>query len=486
MEYGTGAIMAVPGHDQRDFEFARQYGIEVRRVIAPRHSSADLGEMTEPWLDEGVMVNSGQFDGTPSDEGVARVIAWLEEKGLGKAAVNYRLRDWLISRQRYWGAPIPIIYCPDHGEVAVPEGQLPVLLPDDVDFSPTGESPLARHRGFLETTCPTCGRPARRETDTVDTFVDSSWYFFRYCALDEARAFDSDAVAKWMPVDQYTGGIEHAILHLLYSRFFTKVLYDIGLVPFTEPFPNLLNQGHVLMDGEAMSKSVGNIVEPMPLVKAHGADAMRVTMLFSGPVEQNIDWKDAAQARAGVTRWFERVWRLVVENRGRISGDERPTGDSELRRVIHRGIVGVTEDFQRFHFNTAVSKLMILTDELRDRADGAPDAELAEGVDALLKMLAPMAPFITEELWHRLEREGSIHRSSWPAADPALARAETVTMVVQVNGKVRDRVDVPADVTEERMVELAYGSAAVKRYLAEKAIVKKVVVPPKLVNIVVR
>ncbi|MGH2829064.1 MAG: leucine--tRNA ligase, partial [Actinomycetota bacterium] len=295
MEYGTGAITAVPAHDQRDFEFARQLGLPVRVVIQPPDRTLDGDTMTEPYTHEGVMVNSGPFDGTPSSEGIDRVIEWLEGKGLGTGIVRFRLRDWLISRQRAWGAPIPVVHCPTDGEVAVPEDQLPVRLPDDMEFVPTGESPLSRSETFVNTTCPRCGGPAKRETDTMDTFVDSAWYFLRYCSPSERdRAFDPDAVARWMPVDQYTGGVEHAILHLLYSRFFTKVCHDMGLVPFTEPFPNLLNQGQVIMEGAAMSKSRGNLVAPKEIVDVHGADTARVTILFAGPFEDDVDWADVS------------------------------------------------------------------------------------------------------------------------------------------------------------------------------------------------
>jgi leucyl-tRNA synthetase len=351
MEYGTGAIMAVPAHDQRDFDFARQHGLPVRVVITPEGQERSGEELTEAWDHEGVMVDSGPFDGERSPESIAKVAAWLQEEGRGRASVTYRLRDWLISRQRYWGAPIPIVHCPEHGEVAVPEDQLPVVLPDDVDFTPGGESPLARHPSWKHTRCPTCGRAATRDTDTMDTFVDSSWYYFRYCSPgDQERAFDPEDVARWMPVSQYTGGVEHAILHLLYSRFFTKVLYDMGLVSFTEPFPRLMNQGQVIYGGASMSKSKGNIVEPMPLVERWGADTMRLMMLFAGPFEDDIDWKLIAgdpDKRPGVTSWLGRVFAAVAES------VERDTADpQDLRRLTHR--TGATEDMERFRFNTAI------------------------------------------------------------------------------------------------------------------------------------
>ncbi|HVM12427.1 MAG TPA: leucine--tRNA ligase [Actinomycetota bacterium] len=477
MEYGTGAVMGVPGHDQRDFEFAREHGLPIRVVIRPEGEDLRPEEMTEAYAHDGVMVDSGPFDGTPATEAVAAVIAWLEEQGKGRAAISYRLRDWLISRQRYWGCPIPIVHCEDHGEVAVPDEDLPVLLPDDVDFSPTGESPLARHEGFVDATCPTCGKPARRETDTMDTFVDSSWYYLRYCSPDEdARPFDPERVAKWMPVDQYTGGIEHAILHLLYSRFFTKVLADMGMVPFREPFPNLLNQGMVIMQGAKMSKSKGNLVEPMPLIEEHGADTIRVTMLFAAPVEDDVDW--ATVQPAGVKSWLGRVWRAVHEAAER--GGEDP---DELRRSTHRTIRDVSGLYDRFRFNVAVARLMELTNEMRRTLDGGGAA--LEAARSLVLMLAPMAPFITEELWRGpLGGEGSVHRAAWPGYEDSLAKRETATLVVQVNGKVRDTIEVAPDISEDEAVRLARASEKVARSLGDAEIARVIARPPKLVNLV--
>jgi leucyl-tRNA synthetase len=477
MEYGTGAVMGVPGHDQRDFEFARAQGLEVRVVIEPKGEPRDAGTMTEAFDHDGVMVRSGPFDGTPSPEGIPRVIAWLEERGLGRAAVSFRIRDWLISRQRYWGAPIPIVHCPIDGDVPVPEADLPVLLPEDVDFSPTGESPLAKHRGFLNVTCPRCGGAATRETDTMDTFVDSSWYFFRYLSPDDdARAFDPEAVAGWMPVDQYTGGIEHAILHLLYSRFITKVLNDMGLVTFREPFPRLLNQGQVIMDGAAMSKSKGNIVEPMPLVERYGADAIRVTMLFANKPEDDIDWADVSPE--GVRSWLDRVWRAVHEAAEREGGD-----GEELRRFTHRTIRRVTDLYERYRFNVAVARLMELTNQIRAALDRGEPAR--EAASALVQMVAPMAPFIAEELWRSVLRGGgSVHRSAWPTFDADLAREDTVTLVVQVDGRVRDRLEVPPDVSEEEAERLARESEGARRTIGDRRVARVIARPPKLVNLV--
>ncbi|HEX6230158.1 MAG TPA: leucine--tRNA ligase [Actinomycetota bacterium] len=482
MEYGTGAVMGVPAHDQRDFEFAREHGLEIRVVVQPPGEERSAETMTEAYDHEGVMVNSGPFDGVRSPGSIGAVTAWLEEQGKGTAAVTYRLRDWLISRQRYWGAPIPIVHCPEHGEVAVPEEDLPVLLPDDVDFRPGGESPLARHEGFVNVACPTCGKPARRDTDTMDTFVDSSWYFFRYCSPgDQERAFDPDAVARWMPVSQYTGGVEHAILHLMYSRFFTKVLCDMGLVGFTEPFPRLMNQGQVIFGGASMSKSKGNIVEPMPLVERWGADTMRLMMLFAGPFEDDIDWKLIApdgDRRPGVNAWLGRVHAAVWE------AVERDAPDPEdLRRLTHRTIQAVTEDMERFRFNVAISKLQVLSNDMRTALDAGQGAR--EAATALVLMLAPMAPFLSEELWREaLGNAESVHVTAWPSFDPALAAVERVTMVIQVDGKVRDRVEVEANASEEACRELALASEKAKRAIDGRRIAKIVVRAPRLVNLV--
>jgi leucyl-tRNA synthetase len=481
MEYGTGAIMAVPGHDQRDFEFAKQEGLPVRMVIKPE--GADDVEL--PYVGEGVMTNSGDFDGTATPDGISNVIKWLESNGFGTGRVRYRLRDWNVSRQRYWGCPIPMVLCDSCGEVPVPIEDLPVELPDLEDYTPTDEggSPLAKKTEWINVACPNCGSAARRETDTLDTFVDSSWYFFRYAGPDADAVFDRDAVAHWMPADHYTGGITHATGHLIYSRFFTKVIHDLGLVDFDEPYPNLLNQGMVIMEGSAMSKSRGNLVTPTAIVDEHGADAARVTMLFAGPIEADVDWADVSPH--GVFRWLSRVWRITLENAARIRSAPAPSGDSPLRRATHQAIDGVTRDLDRFRFNTAIAKLMTLTNEIHDAADAA-DADVAEAITALIVMLAPSAPFITEELWHRLGREGSIHRSAWPEVDPALTVSESVVMVVQVNGKVRDRIDVPPGIDQDAMVAAAKASEKVHPHLDGKNVVKTIAVPPKLVNFVVK
>ena len=488
MEYGTGAIMAVPAHDDRDFGFARQHGLPVRVVIQPRGAEPiDPDAMTEALPHEGVMVDSGPFDGEPSPASIAKVTAWLEQEGRGEATVNFRLRDWLLSRQRYWGAPIPIVHCPACGEVPVPDDELPVLLPDDADFQLGGESPLARHPTWKHVRCPSCAGEATRDTDTMDTFVDSSWYLFRYCSPGyEGGPFRREDVDRWMPVGQYTGGVEHAILHLLYTRFFTKVLYDLGMVGFTEPFPRLMNQGQVIYDGASMSKSKGNIVEPMPIVERWGADTMRLIMLFAGPFEDDIDWKliagDDPDRRPGVHSWLGRVFAAVGDAVQR--GDASPEPDA-LVRLTHKTIAGVTDDLDRFRFNTAISKLQVLTNEMRTTLDAGGGA-LGAG-RALVQMLAPFAPFAAEELWRvELGEPASVHRSSWPSFDPALVVEDTVTMVFQVDGKLRDKAEVPADIDEAGALELARGSDRVRAAIDGREVVKEVVRVPKLVNLVTK
>ncbi len=482
MGYGTGAIMAVPAHDQRDFAFAREHDLEIRVVVAPEGVIPGPGSMTEALPHEGVMVNSGPFDGEASPASIAKVIAWLQAEGRGSPKVNFRLRDWLISRQRYWGPPIPIVHCPTCGEVPVPDDQLPVALPADVDFQPGGESPLARHPSWKHVACPSCGGEAVRDTDTMDTFVDSSWYYFRYCSPGaEDVPFRREDVDRWMPVGQYTGGVEHAILHLLYSRFFTKALFDMGMVGFTEPFPRLMNQGQVIYDGSSMSKSKGNIVEPMPLVQRWGADSMRLTMLFAGPFEDDIDWKlieSPPDRRPGVHQWLGRVFAAVGEAVG--SNADEP---EDLVRLTHRTIAGVTDDMERFRFNIAISKLMVLTNEMRTVLDAGGRA--AGAARALVLLLAPFAPFAAEELWREvLGERASVHVSGWPTFDAALAAEDTVTMVIQVDGKVRDKVEVPSGISDEEALALAHASEAAARILAGRQVAKEIVRAPRLVNLV--
>ncbi len=485
MEYGTGAIMAVPAHDQRDFEFAREHDLPIRVVIQPEGRPLDPQALTEALPHEGVMVNSGPFDGEPSPASIAKVVEWLETQGIGRGAVTYRLRDWLLSRQRYWGTPIPIVHCPTCGQVAVPDDQLPVLLPEDVDFRPGGESPLARHPTWKHVSCPSCGGEAERDTDTMDTFVDSSWYFFRYCSPDfDEGPFRRADVDRWMPADQYTGGVEHAILHLLYCRFFTKAMFDMDLIGFTEPFPRLMNQGQVIYDGSRMSKTRGNIVQPMPIVERWGADTMRLIMLFAGPFEDDIDWKlianDDPNKRPGVHAWLGRVFNAVDDAAGRDAPEP-----AALRRATARAVKGVTEDVERFRFNTAISKLQVLTNEMRSTLDAGGGARGA--ARALVLMLAPFAPFAAEELWREvLGNPESVHRQSWPTFDPSLVVEDTVTLVIQVNGKVRDRVEVPAGADDASVLELARASERAQRAIGDGRVVKEIVRAPKLVNLVVQ
>ncbi|HVL91397.1 MAG TPA: leucine--tRNA ligase [Actinomycetota bacterium] len=487
MEYGTGAIMAVPAHDQRDFEFARQEGLPVRVVIQPEGGALDGQTMEAAYDGEGRMSSSGHFDGSPTPESIAKVIAWLEEQQLGTGRVRYRLRDWNVSRQRFWGCPIPIVYCEQCGDVAVPDDQLPVLLPDLEDYTPTeeGESPLAKVTDWVNTSCPQCGSAGKRDIDTFDTFVDSSWYFFRYCSPHTGDApFDRELVERWLPANQYIGGDTHATGHLIYSRFFTKALYDLGMISFTEPYPNLFNQGTVIMEGAKMSKSRGNLVTPSAIVDEFGADTARVTMLFAGPYEADIDWADVSPH--GVFRWLSRVWRLAVENAGRIVAAGAPSGEGELRRRTHRAIQGAGHDTERFRFNTAISKLMVLTNDIAELAGSSDDADVAEAVRALVVMLNPYAPFITEEVWHRLGGQGHLIHARWPEAIDALAARDSLTMVVQVNGRVRDKIEVVPDISGDAMEALARASDKVAAFVEGKTVVKTIVVPPKLVNIVVR
>jgi len=489
IEYGTGAVMAVPAHDQRDFEFARKYDLPVRVVIQPPDGPIEEDDMTEAYEDPGTMVNSRAFDGTDNVAGKQAVCDLLEEKGFGKRAVNYRLRDWLVSRQRYWGAPIPIVYCEGCGTVPVPEEDLPVILPEDLELREGGKSPLPYDEAFYRTTCPKCGGDAKRETDTMDTFVDSSWYYFRYVSPGFSEGpFDPAQAKFWMPVDQYIGGIEHAILHLLYSRFFTKVIHDLGLIEFDEPFTNLLCQGMVTKDGAKMSKSKGNVVSPGEYIDRLGADTIRLYMLFMAPPELSKDWSD--HGVEGSHRFLSRVWRMVHERylplRDGGTGASDQAADSELRGAVMRTIRDVTLDLEQFAFNTAVSFIMELVNAIYQYSSGTPDpAVLGEAVEAVISLLAPFAPFITEELWHELGHEGSVHTSAWPAFDEEVAKRKEVTLIVQVNGKVRDKVTVPADIAEDEMREMALAAENTRRHVEGKEIRKVIIVPGKLVNIVV-
>ncbi|RDV84191.1 leucine--tRNA ligase [Ammonifex thiophilus] len=494
MEYGTGAVMGVPAHDQRDFEFARKFGLPIKVVIQPPGEVLDPDTMTAAYVDEGVLVNSGPFDGKPNLQAMGEIVAYLEEKGLGKRQVTYRLRDWLISRQRYWGAPIPIVYCDQCGIVPVPEEQLPVLLPYNVAFKPTGESPLKDCPEFVNTTCPRCGAPARRETDTMDTFICSSWYYFRYTSPKEDKApWDKAKVNYWLPVDQYIGGVEHAILHLLYSRFFTKFLYDIGLVSCDEPFTNLLTQGMVLKDGAKMSKSKGNIVSPEEIVEHYGADTTRLFILFAAPPERDLEWSD--EGVEGCARFLNRVWRLVrslipvVQGAGEPAESLSPP-NRELRRLTHRTVERVTKDIEEFGLNTAVSAIMEFTNGLARYCEEVKPEErdpgtLREAVETLILLLAPFAPYMAEELWEQLGKKESVHRQAWPPYDPKLVVADQIEVVIQINGKVRGKVLVAATATPAEMEEAARREPRIEQLLAGKEVRKVITVPGKLVNFVV-
>ena len=485
MAYGTGAVMGVPAHDQRDFEFATKYGLPIQVVISPPDWSGQ--PLQEACSDEGVMVNSGRFDGMPSDDGMKAIADHVEESGWGKRAISYRLRDWLISRQRYWGTPIPMVHCADCGTVPVPEEQLPVLLPSDAEFKPTGESPLAGNLGFVQTSCPQCGGDARRETDTMDTFVDSSWYMMRYTSPDyHAGPFDPTQIQEWLPVDQYTGGAEHAVMHLLYARFFTKVLRDVGLVSFDEPFLRLYNQGTIVAGGAKMSKSRGNVVSPDTHVKEVGADTVRAYLMFLGPWDQGGDWSDAGIN--GMARWMNRVWEISQRDASVLKGDPDGQASRDTRRLLHQTIRKCYQDLDRFKFNTAIASLMEFSNHLnRVWAEGSVDPETwRESVRCVLLILAPMTPHIAEELWERAGYPYSIHNQTFPSWDEELAANEVITLVVQVNGKVRDRIQVPAEISEEEARQLALGSDKVQPFLSDKEIERAVYVPGRLVNVVVK
>ncbi len=487
MEYGTGAIMAVPAHDARDLAFAQAFDLPVRRVI----SDPEDGDL--PYTGDGPLVDSApEFDGLHNRTALEAIVTWLEREGKGHASVNYRLRDWLISRQRYWGTPIPIIHCPACGAVPVPDADLPVILPEVEDYKPRGRSPLAAAEDWVATTCPECGGAARRETDTMDTFVDSSWYFLRYCdAANDAAAWDPAAVARWMPVDQYIGGVEHAILHLLYARFFTKALADLGHLPdeIQEPFAALFTQGMILRDGEKMSKNRGNVVSPTTLVERHGADTARSYILFIGPPEQDADWSDSGVE--GMHRFLGRLWRLSAEAADELPDhplpDELGEDDVRLMRKAHWAIDKVTNDMsERFNFNTAIAAVMELLNEVTPvkRAAASPGA-VRFVLSSAASLIFPFAPHVATDAYHLLTGE-RVWEQSWPSADPEFLEADTFELVLQVNGKVRDRVAAPSDASREELLALAHASPRLDQYLDGNEVVKEVVVPGKLVNVVVR
>lgn len=494
-EYGTGAVMGVPAHDERDFLFAKKYNLPITIVVMPEGKELRVEEMTEASKESGIMVNSGQFNGMKNEDAKKAIVEFFAQQGMGEMKVNFRLRDWLISRQRFWGAPIPIIYCDHCGTVPVPEDQLPVLLPHDVDFKPNGESPLKYMEEFVNTTCPICGRPARRETDTMDTFVCSSWYYLRYTdAHNNNMPFAKDKVDHWMNVDQYIGGVEHAILHLLYARFFTKVLYDMDLISVEEPFQNLLTQGMVLMNGSKMSKSKGNIVSPEAIIGKFGADTARLFILFAAPPERDLEWND--QAVEGCYRFINRVWRFVYEyvqgTEGKLldysSLGELSSKDKDLRRLVYTTVKRVTDDAgTRFNFNTAISAIMELVNGLYQYRE-LPDynkAVMAEAVDTLILVLAPFIPHVTEELWQAVGHDSSVHKQQWPVVDEQALVADEVTVIVQINGKVRDKVVMPINVDKAEAEKIALHQPKIADMVTGKTIKKVIVVPNKLINIVV-
>ncbi len=485
LTYGTGAIQGVPAHDARDFDFAKKYGLPIPVVVAP--PGWDGRPLDQAYLGDGTMVNSGPFTGLPSAEGWQRIADYMEAHGIGQRKANYRLHDWLISRQRYWGTPIPIIYCDACGTMPVPYGDLPVVLPEDAEFRPTGESPLRYHERFLNVDCPRCHRPARRETDTMDTFMDSSWYQYRYTSPHHAGGpFDPEKGKYWLPVDLYTGGVEHATMHLLYTRFWTKVMRDLGLVDLDEPMIRLFNQGIILgADGNRMSKSRGNAITADDLVQTVGADIVRGYLMFIGPWYQGGPW--TISGMDGIVRFANRVWNLVTDPAVSVHEPPGPEEAKQIKRLLHSTIKRVTEDMEAFSFNTAIASIMELTNLLARTKDRfVRDSAWREGLRALLLMVAPIMPHLAEELWERVEGPYSIHRQPWPAHDPILARAETITLVLQVNGRIRDRIQVPADISAAEAHRMALENERIQRFMNGKAVADVIVVPGRLVNVVLR
>jgi len=514
IEYGTGAVMGVPGHDQRDFEFAKKYNLPITIVVQPEGEKLTVDTMTEAKPGAGKLVDSGEYDGLDWEEANHKMTVDAEARGIGEGTVQYRLKDWGISRQRYWGTPIPVVYCESCGMVPVPADDLPVLLPKIAEFSGRGDSPLAQVPEFVNTTCPKCGKPARRETDTMDTFVDSSWYFFRFCdPQNSALPFDPENVTYWGPVDFYSGGVEHAILHLIYSRFFTRVFRDLGMTTMSEPFARLLTQGMVLKNGQVMSKSKGNVVDPDDMIQKYGADALRLYVMFVAPPEKEIEWTDAGLE--GSWRFLARVWRMVDSLAETIGGEGIPSpaqldlneAERALRRKTHDTVRRVTLDLDpRVHLNTAISGLMELVNELYafcnnsdclrigqtagDTASvgvverAATVAVLKESVEALVRMISPFAPHMAEELWEKLGHSGGIVAAGWPTFDEAVAKAEEVVVPVQINGKLRARLTVGADISDEELRQIALSDPAVVKHLEGKTVRKVVIAKGRLVSIV--
>jgi leucyl-tRNA synthetase len=489
MEYGTGAIMAVPAHDQRDFEFCRRYGIPVRPVIRPADGPlAEEATLEAAFEDYGVVENSGRWSGLASEAARRRMAEYAAQRGFGQAVTTYRLRDWGISRQRYWGTPIPVVHCPGCGIVPVPERELPVLLPLDVEITGAGRSPLEAVSEFIDVKCPKCGGGARRESDTMDTFVDSCWYFYRYADAHNAQApFDSSKIAYWFPIDQYIGGVEHAILHLIYSRFFTKVMRDLGLIRNREPVVNLFTQGMVVKDGAKMSKNKGNVVGAEYMADAYGADTGRLFVLFAAPPEKDLEWQDAGVE--GMYRFLGRVYRFVTRNAGRETPSGGPAGEADARalRKLHQTVKKVTEDFEtRWHFNTSIAATMELLNELTALEAQLSGAALRETLEKLVLLLAPFVPYVAQEMWEELGHATPAFLEAWPSYDPELAREEEAEIPVQVNGKLRGRIHVPFGAPREELERRAQADEKIRGYLEGKQIVKIIVVPDKLVNIVVK
>ncbi len=501
MDYGTGAIMAVPAHDQRDFEFARKYAIPIRIVIAPAGMVPDLDTMPEAFEAEGVMVNSGAYTGLPSDDGWEKIAEEFEARGIGHRTTNYRLRDWCISRQRYWGTPIPMLYCERCGIVPVPEDQLPVLLPEDVQFTGAGESPLTTSPTFMQAVCPHCGGSARRDADTMDTFMDSSWYFLRYCSPHEnAQAFDPEAVRHWMPVDMYVGGREHATMHLIYARFFTMALHDLGLVSFTEPFTRLFNQGIVTAGGKKMSKRSG-AVPPNDVVAQYGADAARLFILFMAPAGERAEWgtdPDTGKPYTvppgidGISRFLHRIWRHCAGRRTAFISDwasrleEMPAASRALRRKTHQSITRVSQDIERFQFNTAISAMMELLNLMTDTVVDGPDLAWSEAMETLVRLLSPFAPHVACELWEALGATDVLPLAPWPVADAAVAAEDALEIPIQVNGKIRSKIVVPIGTEAQALEEMALAAVDIQRHIGDATIRKVIVVPGRLVNIVAK
>ena len=487
MGYGTGAIMSVPAHDERDFEFCRKYGIPIRPVIRPVDGTLAVEPgMKEAFADDGVVENSGPWSGLPSEEARAKMAAYAEQHGFGKTAVTFRIKDWGISRQRYWGTPIPMIHCPKCGTVPVPEDQLPVRLPDRIEITGTGRSPLENVPEFVNVACPKCGGAAKRETDTMDTFIDSSWYFYRYCdARNDKMPFEPAKIAYWFEIDQYIGGVEHAILHLIYSRFFTKVMRDIGLIRNSEPARRLFTQGMVIAEGAKMSKSKGNVVGADMLAERFGADTARMFVLFAAPPEKEVDWR--FEGAEGIYRFLGRVYRFVTRNAAQAAGQSTGSSDRKVLRKLHQTVAKITEDFEtRWHFNTCIASVMELVNVLYAEEANISPAAAAEVIEKLALMLAPFAPYVSQEIWEELGKTGPVFRQPWPTFDPELAKEDEAEIVVQVNGKLRARVYAAFGTPREQLEAMALADEKVKSLLDGKQVMKIITVPDKLVNLVVK